>query len=410
MFDQLVSFLKKPLSPPNLKHGYSLHIEQYRGLCALLVVINHGTVHEDMLLDNFKWPLFVDYFGAGYLSVIIFFCISGYVIGINNDSAKLDVKSYLKKRAIRLYPIYIVSILLSILVIGRFPVFEVLGNLFFLQNDTPYMGFKIPILVNSVTWSLNYEVIYYLLFIGLFFLQPKIWKLLLVMLILSIITIHSNISILAFVSYLNGFYFWVLGLIIGWSIFQAEVPKDRSIPLLSMLFLHLCQHHLGVGEIILHTLGIHSPTNINWLFDIPFCLMIMCILTAKDNAFLRFNKILCYSLPACVFLFLIFNHRIFEDLRWIMCLIYWLLSLLFYFEKRISAFLLDKLTGIGKISYALYLVHVPVAELIKKTVFISDQKTEIIVKYTLWVFISFALSLLLERIFQPAVKKYLFAK
>jgi peptidoglycan/LPS O-acetylase OafA/YrhL len=410
MYSQFVSFLNKPLSPSNLNHGYSQHIEQYRGLCALLVVINHGTVHEDLLLDNFKWPNYVAYFGAPFLSVLIFFCISGYVIGITNDKVTLDVKGYLKKRAIRLYPIYIVTILLSILVVWNFPVFEVLGNLFFLQNATPYFHFKIPVFVNYSSWTLNYEALYYLLFIGLFFLQPKMWKLLSGMLLLSILLINSSPSILFFVNYLNLYYFWLLGLIIGWSIFKSEPPKDRSIPVLSLLFLHLCLNHLDLGVIILHIIGMHSETNISVLFDIPFCLMIMCILTAKDNAFLRFNKILCYLLPSVVFVYLILNHRIFEDVRWIMCLIYWLLSLSLYFEKRISAYLLDKLTYIGKISYALYLVHVPIAKLIKKTIFISDQRTEIIVKYVLWIVITFALSILLERYFQPAVKRLILMK
>jgi peptidoglycan/LPS O-acetylase OafA/YrhL len=386
-----------------------MHIEQYRGLCALLVFINHGTVHESMLVDHFKWPEYVHYLGAGYLSVYLFFCISGYVIGLSNDTLNLNVKTYLTKRALRLYPIYIISILLCILVVEKVPVFEVLGNLLFLQNDMPG-NFKVQIFVNFPSWSLNYEVLYYLLFIGLFYWQPKLWKLLLGMFIITLLLIHCNSSFVPLANYVDGFYFWILGLIIGWNLVKSDDSKTRFVPLLSLLFLHLCQHYLGLGLIILNTLGIHSPTNLYWLFDIPFCLMVMCILTNRDNAFLRFNKILCYSLPACVFIFLILNHRIFEDMRWIMCLIYWLLSLLFYFEKRVSAFLLDKLTGIGKISYALYLLHVPVAELIKRTVFISDQKLEIVVKYSLWIVITFALSTLLERVFQPAIKKYLLAK
>src|ERR1700741_4678689 len=98
----LLNFLNRPLGPTLIKHGYAPHVDQYRGLCALLVFINHGTVHEDLLVDNFKWPVFVSYFGSPYLSVLMFFCISGYVIGLTNDTAKLNVKQYLKKRAIRL--------------------------------------------------------------------------------------------------------------------------------------------------------------------------------------------------------------------------------------------------------------------------------------------------------------------
>jgi peptidoglycan/LPS O-acetylase OafA/YrhL len=406
MFTRFISFINKPIKPPLLNHGYSKHVEQYRGLCAILVLLAHGFGDERMLINNFKWPLFMHYLSAGYLSVLVFFCISGYVIGITNDKEKLDVKGYLKKRAIRLYPTYLVAIALSVIIAGGASLLVLTGNILFLQNEMPYFNFKIPILVNYPVWSLNFEAIYYLLFILVFLLKPKVWKMLLLMLILSIALVHFNGSFEFLTRYINGFYFWMLGLLIGWSIFKTDIPKDRSIPLLSLLFLHMSIHHLGIGEIILHVIGVYSETNINWLFDLPFCLMVMCVLTAKDNAFLRFNKILTYTLPACVFLYLVLHHRITEDLRWVMCLIFWVLSLMFYYERKVSAFLLERLTSIGKISYALYLLHVPVAMLIKKTIFINDLKVEAAVKYFLWISITFTLSFVLERILQPAVKKY----
>jgi peptidoglycan/LPS O-acetylase OafA/YrhL len=71
---------------------------------------------------------------------------------------------------------------------------------------------------------------------------------------------------------------------------------------------------------------------------------------------------------------------------------------------------MSKLTATGKISYSIYLLHVPVAMLIKKFVFISDLKTEVIVKYILWITITFALSYLLERVMQPAIKRFFFPK
>jgi peptidoglycan/LPS O-acetylase OafA/YrhL len=406
MFNQVVYFLNKPLKSSLQKHSYSRSIEQYRGLCALLVLIGHGAAHEELLVDHFEWPEYVHYFGAGYLAVLVFFCISGYVIGISNDTNEFDIKAYLTKRAVRLYPIYILSITVCIIVVAKFPIIELLGNIFFLQND---MGgnFNIHIFVNYPSWSLNYEALYYLLFIALFFWRPKLWKLLLIMSILSLSLIHPNWAFVSIANYLNGFYFWVLGLIIGWNLIKTPSPKNDFVPLLSLLFLHLCQHHLGLGLIILHTINIYPETNINWLFDLPFCLMIMCILTRQDNLLLKINKIICYALPGCVFLFLIISRRILEDTRWIMCFTYWTLSLMFYFEKKISAFLMEKLTIVGKMSYAIYLLHVPIGLLIKKTIHISDQRTEILVKYSLWILVTFALSALVELVCQPFIKKVL---
>jgi len=82
------------------------------------------------------------------------------------------------------------------------------------------------------------------------------------------------------------------------------------------------------------------------------------------------------------------------------------LSLIFYSEKRFSAAILNKLTFIGKISYAVYLIHIPVALVIKKTIFINSQPIEIVVKYLLWIIITFSLAVLLDNVFQPAIRKY----
>ena len=401
-----LSFLNADIKPPLVAYRFNKPIEQYRGVCAILVMMAHGFVYTNLLTNNFHWPEFMNYLGAGYLSVLVFFCISGYVIGINYSNKVLNLNAYIKNRLVRLYPIYLISILLSIAVVGSFTAYELISNLLFLQNDTPYINFQIPMLGNFVTWSLNFEVLYYTLFIGIFFLQPKTWKLLACLLILSILTMYSSVGWHFLGNYINGFYFWILGLLLAWDLIKNGNKRIIPVPFLSLVFLQMCQHYLGIGEIVLHILHIYTTNNFNWLFDIPFCLMVMCFLTAKDNAFLRINKIICYVTPGVIFLFLIINHRLFENIRWIMCIVYWLLSLLFYFERRLSGFLMEKFTGIGKISYSIYLFHVPVAYLIKKVVFIDSRPVEVTVKYTLWIAATLLLSVLTETKLQPRIKRY----
>ena len=388
-----------------LNHGYSKHIEQYRGLCALLVMLIHGIATEHILFDTYTLPRFVNYFGAGYLSVLVFFCISGYVIAINYDTAHLDVKTYIKKRLIRLYPIYIFSIVMTVLVTGIMNM-DTLGNVFFLQNFVPYGHIYIVPSLNFPIWSLNFEVLYYLLFIGLFFIKPKIWQSLLIMLIISLSMIHADQGLRFLPCYVNGYYFWILGLLIGWNIIKGNQKQARPINLLSLLFLHMATNLLDEGQIALHGFGVFTNTSFNGLFFLSFCLMIMTTLTNQDNAFLRFNKFLCYTLPVVAFVYLIAVHRIFENAHWTMCLVFWLLSLAFYFETKVSAFLMEKLTPVGKISYGLYLLHVPVGLLLKRFISLDDIRIEIAVKYTLWLLITFTLSYLLERKLQPAIKRY----
>lgn len=406
-----MNFFQRSISPPGLKHNYSLHVEQYRGVCAVLVLLAHALGDEKLMSDDFKFPSFVHYLNAGYLSVMVFFCISGYVIGLNYDRIKLNIGDYLKKRAIRLYPVYLFALIMCLVVVGFPQLYVLIGNILFLQNDQFYFNFKIPMFVNYPTWSLNFEVVYYFTFILVFFLQPKVWKMLLFMLAFSIGFIFFPSLKFSFIpSYLNGFYFWMVGLVIAWRIFDTGESKDRRVAFFSILFLHMSQHHLGIGEIILRAAGLHTLTTINWLFDLPFCIMVMCALTGRDNTFLRYNKVLCYVLPGLVFLYLVLHHRLTEDTRWVMCFIYWILSLVFFFERKVSDLVLSKLTGVGKISYGLYIFHVPVAKLIKKWVIIQDVRMEMIVKFGLWVIFTFGLAYLFERSLQPAIKRYFTAQ
>ncbi|MEX8548514.1 MAG: acyltransferase family protein, partial [Mucilaginibacter sp.] len=175
----MTAFFNKRIQPPLLKHTYGKQIEQYRGLCALLVLITHGVGINNLLITDFRWPEFIRYAGAGYLSVLVFFCISGYVIAVSNDYSQLNIKSYFKKRLIRLYPVYLIAILLCLIIANNVSFSVLVGNLLFLQNVSPYWHYKVPVIINFVTWSLNYEVLYYALFIPLFFIRPKVWQLLL---------------------------------------------------------------------------------------------------------------------------------------------------------------------------------------------------------------------------------------
>jgi peptidoglycan/LPS O-acetylase OafA/YrhL len=405
---QITNLLRNSLTPPLLKHSYNRNVEQYRGLCAVLVLLAHGTTHDGILLKNFELPEYLHYVNAGYLSVLIFFCISGYVIGLTNDNAVINALQYIKKRAVRLYPAYIISIIICLFIASGISARTLVINFFFLQNVHGYFGLKAPIFLNFSTWSLNYEAVYYSLFLVIFWLKPKTWPFLSCLFLASVLMINITTDYIFIANYLNGFYFWLLGLLISWRIIlKKDVPRgNQDIPLLSILFLHLCQNHLGLGKIALNFLSIESNTNFNWLMDIPFCLMVMATLTQRENKLTKINKIFCYIAPAAIFIYLIMHHRLFEHERWIMCFIFWIMSLIFYFETVISKYLLSSFTVIGEISYALYLLHVPIALFIKNTVHIHNPITEFIVKYSLWITITFTLSYIIEKKLQPAIKRY----
>ncbi|WP_286792582.1 acyltransferase, partial [Marinobacter sp. Hex_13] len=83
-------------------------LEAVRGLAALLVIVQHTT--------NFKNTHLGYYLDIGKFGVVIFFCISGYLMIAS--ARKKSPGEFLVSRFFRLYPMYWVSIFLGIIVLG----------------------------------------------------------------------------------------------------------------------------------------------------------------------------------------------------------------------------------------------------------------------------------------------------
>jgi len=98
--------------------------------------------------------------------VSIFFILSGFLISKISQSADYGYLTFIRNRFVRVYPAFLLALMVCLaggLLSGRFPDVHILiGNLFFL-NAIPSLG--IPgIVFNNVTWSLFYEMVFYLLF------------------------------------------------------------------------------------------------------------------------------------------------------------------------------------------------------------------------------------------------------
>lgn len=174
------------------------------------------TVDKDNILQNI--------FQNGYLGVELFFVISGLVLSIPfanhyiNQGKKISLKKYYSRRFTRLEPPYfLVMILLFLFKINTgtsanvlFP--HLLASLFYSHNiiypDT------LP-LINSVAWSLEIEIQFYLitpLLAHIFMLPARLRRLILLFIIIAmpIVQFHFKIETLSsfqFIQYfLAGFF------------------------------------------------------------------------------------------------------------------------------------------------------------------------------------------------------------
>jgi peptidoglycan/LPS O-acetylase OafA/YrhL len=142
-------------------------LDALRGLAALCVVVDHGNTLVLRSAQAF-WSQWLD---LGQYGVFVFFLVSGYIIPASLER-KGSLRGFWVSRAFRLYPLYLLAIGLS--VIGyktglgtlrgaeHHQVSAVASWLLMIPNLLT--GPNVP----NVTWTLSYEMTFYLLLAALF--------------------------------------------------------------------------------------------------------------------------------------------------------------------------------------------------------------------------------------------------
>ncbi|ABE36942.1 acyltransferase family protein [Paraburkholderia xenovorans LB400] len=152
-------------------------IEATRGFAAVYVFLHH--------LNPFRGTRIEPLFHFGQEAVILFFMISGFVIFLSVTKDKRPgIRSYLVSRAVRIYPIFLVSLALAALAAlvthdtACINTPGLLGNLFMMQDSG---ALKAGVLFetfcrNDPLWSLSYEVWFYVAFALIFFCVNATWS------------------------------------------------------------------------------------------------------------------------------------------------------------------------------------------------------------------------------------------
>jgi peptidoglycan/LPS O-acetylase OafA/YrhL len=142
-------------------------LDALRGFAALCVVFDHGS----SLLVTPARAFLYHWFNLGQYGVFVFFLVSGYIVPASLER-KGSIKAFWTSRAFRLYPMYAVAVVLAGVAFltrhgniaggQRHPVTSVLSWLLMLPNVLT--GPNVP----NVTWTLSYEMVFYLLLAALF--------------------------------------------------------------------------------------------------------------------------------------------------------------------------------------------------------------------------------------------------
>lgn len=296
-----------------VKQNTNLNLVQVlRGVASLLVVLLHTTINSKDILNKDFCDNFFFFGGSG---VDIFFVLSGFIItyscgkGLTQPGKLLP---FIRRRAVRIFPTYWIIITLFILIQLVLPAFyrthyplsfsNICSTLFLLPGHT---------MVNGVSWTLSYELFFYLLFSLAFLLPNKKLAFALSMLYaLIIITIpllghdpengNSWIKLLTYPMNVE-FFMGVLA-----AVLIPRIPAGLCLPLIL------------TGSLLFLTEGILADHNYQLL----------------PNAF---NRVVVFGIPS--FLMIVGLVK---------------------FELTKNVTIHNILLSLGEASYSLYLLHLPV--------------------------------------------------
>lgn len=291
------------------KNRYYKVIDFYRALSVSLVFFYHLGQ-----LDN------------GFIGVDFFFIISGFlitkVLSEQFDRKDYSIKRFLVKRAKRILPLILVTIIV-VQVVFYFYLFPdqnlnlaqtsianifFISNYFFLTNDIDY--FSESVLANPLfhTWSLSIEIQYYiffaLFFLTLYYLSKKKFRnnlknFCFILIILYLVTFYLSTNLIFlknfFFSFYSSFTRTIL-FILGSLIFQFDLHLRKKLNLVNILFsfLFLSIGFLTIIYFLLFIEKINHPEAISIMPSIGFILVFINLKNFQFLEKLLSNKIFIF--------------------------------------------------------------------------------------------------------------------
>ncbi len=390
------------------KHDSNL--EALRGFAATIVVIYHLIIHSSKLNGGFEFKKNIIHWSpSGHLMVLVFFMLSGYVIGKSYaNKPNFNTIGYLKKRLIRLYPIYLFSILFTI-ALFREDIRSIIGNIFLVQNL-----FTNCLTKNDALWSLNHEILYYLFAILLLKYKINSQLLLFVFSFLLLATFKIDNIPCIIQDYLVGFIFWLSGYILSTfnkiDNYKPSVNKLISVMLLLLgcdllnLFARIVNFNLKIPNQI----SFYTLTGIVKIGDFclfPYALYAVIIFSSINFRYIKILTWFVYLNSIAHLVNLLFNHSFFKTEMFYIPTVFISLSLFFHFMTKPLRLSLQYMVNLGSISYAIYVIHYPILYTLSKIKVFTGTTLSYFIRVLIFTGIVILISFLLEKKLQPLIKK-----
>ncbi len=377
-----------------------------RALAALIVVYSHIFGFE-LVLAN---PTFTLQSAFATEAVMVFFVLSGVVVTLSaegqshttTDRTRLAL-NYMKARLVRIYPIFAIGLLASVLVqrviTAEWPhALQITGAAFFLQSLHGYIV-NVPSF-NAPLWSLSCEMTYYVLFA--FSLLWGGWAMAVWCIIAVVTSVFFYSSAQGGVS---GHLVYVLSLSIPWLMGHFVVKLRHNGPKIPVSLGVLC---LFMGLIFFRCPLNHEGYDIFSMsaFSLACCPLMLAIIqnnkvnSNKNNYFMFRASV---ALVALSLLWTISHSLTAVKLTLSVASVVAAVIPLYRIDNILTVlgFLSRPLVYIGSVSYAIYVIHTPIIHLIKY--YMPDRGA--VSGVVVFAFVTLAISIFLERVIQPRLTR-----
>ena len=268
-------------------------IQFLRGFAALAVVIHHTGGYVKRYYEPHL--LLGDYFSIGFAGVDLFFVISGFIIYFTsknylNNPSKL--KEYLSKRLIRVYPIYwiITTLLFSLAWLITNVLHKNVFSIGYPHTLVAYLQtyslFPLHFAINPVTWTLSYEIFFYVIFALLIVSKRLIIIPLLILLgsFYNIFISQSGSELTYFNFIFSGYNFeFALGCLIFQFYEKVQLSKALCLILLSIAISIIIYFGYDVSDVDSYQRVL--------TFGLPSGLILLTLLNLEKEGFISFPKL-----------------------------------------------------------------------------------------------------------------------
>jgi exopolysaccharide production protein ExoZ len=229
-----------PVVSPMPRRKKLFHLQALRGLAASLVVFAHSA---DILTQHGQIP--ESYAGrlaiSGYFGVATFFIISGFIIYTTSTESFGDRRAtaaFAIKRVIRIFPVYWLAIIIFLAVTSHrneFGPIDILYSLLLIPHVIPAAGNMHPLVGQG--WTLQYEMLFYLIFAVGLSLTRRTGTLLVVATLIALVCAGEAIMPLSDMTEpLTIAQYWTRPILLlfavgmGLGVLEERLPRSFTIP------------------------------------------------------------------------------------------------------------------------------------------------------------------------------------